>query len=233
MTDNSIHDACGRGDLETVRRMLAEEPSIVDADDQHNWRPIFHAALWRQEEVVSLLMESGADLSAHDGYVMHYAAQVPNNMKIVSQLIQYGALDSHVRPKSELQRQFLYALFLKDAERVRCMLSLHGQLATEMDGRNSQPIHHAARNGATRIVRLLVAHGADVNTGSEGEPTVLYCAAGHGHLETVKLLLDQGADIDAKMSQEGQTILDWLAQYPEDGRYVPILEYLREYRSNL
>ena len=87
----SIHEACSRGDVDAIRAFIAADPALVDADDEHGWRPIFHAGLWRREAVVRLLIESGADLAAHDGYVMHYAGEVPNNKPIVSLLIQYGA----------------------------------------------------------------------------------------------------------------------------------------------
>jgi hypothetical protein len=95
-----------------------------------------------------LLIEAGADLAAHDGYVLHYAGEVPDNKAIVSLLVQYGALDAHVRPADDLSRQFLAALFLGDGGRVRSLLARHPRLATTPDGRD-QPIHHAARNGDT------------------------------------------------------------------------------------
>ena len=163
MPEVSIHKACGRGDVDTVRAMIAADPAAIDADDEHGWRPIFHAALWRRELVVRLLIEAGADLAAHDGYVMHYAGEMPHNKAIVSLLLQYGALDAHVRPTDDLSRQFLAAVFLADVARVRSLLSRHPHLATAPDGRGDQPIHHAARNGDTEVVRLLIQYDADVN----------------------------------------------------------------------
>jgi ankyrin repeat protein len=114
VSDTLIHDACRRGDTDEVRALIAADPAAVDADDEHGWRPIFHAGLYRHEQVVRLLIEAGADLAAHDGYVMHYAGEVPNNKAIVSLLVQYGALDAHVRPADDLSRQFLAAVFLAD-----------------------------------------------------------------------------------------------------------------------
>lgn len=232
MSDPSIHHACRQGDIDAVRAMIAADPAIVDADDEHSWRPVFHAALGQHEPVVRLLIESGADLAAHDGYVMHYAGEAPNNKPIVSLLVQYGALDAHVRPTSDLSRQLLAAVFLGDTMRVRSLLSRHPHLATESDGRGDQPIHHAARNGDTNIVRLLIDHGAKVNVGNDRGHTVLYCAGGHGHLAALQLLLESGADRDAKFTDDGKTLMEWLDQYPEDKRFTPISEALRRHRAS-
>jgi ankyrin repeat protein len=231
MPETSIHEACARGDVDAVRGMIAADPAVVDADDEHGWRPIFHAGLWRREAVVRLLLEAGADLAAHDGYVLHYAGEVPHNKAIVSLLVQYGALDAHVRPTDDLSRQFLAAVFLADAARARALLGRHPHLATAPDGRGDQPLHHAARNGDAEIVRLLIEHGADVNAANPRGHTVLYCAGGHGHLAAVELLLEQGADCDAKFTPDGKTLLDWLAQYPDDCRYKPIAAALRRHKA--
>lgn len=229
MSEVSIHQACGRGDVNAVRALIAADPAAVDADDEHDWRPIFHAGLWRHEAVVRLLIEAGADLAAHDGYVMHYAGEVPNNKAIVSLLVQYGALDVYVRPTDDLSRQFLAAVFLADAARVRALLSRHPHLATAPDGRGDHPIHHAARNGDTEIVRLLIQYNADVNAQTPHGHTVLYCAGGHGHLDTLQLLLNSGADCNARFTPAARTLLEWLAQYPNDPRFIPIIKALQRH----
>lgn len=222
----SIHEACQCGNIEAVRALIEIDSSAVDADDEHGWRPLFHAALWRREEVVRLLIEAGADLSAHDGYALHYAGEVPNNKAIVSLLVQYGALDAHVRPTDDLSRQFLAAVFVGHTERVRSLLARHPNLATMPDGRGDVPIHHAARNGDTEIVRLLIEHGADVNATNPRGHTVLYCAGGHGHLDCLLLLLREGADREAQSA-----LMEWLAEYPDDKRYEPIADALRRHMT--
>ena len=214
-----------------MRALIAADPASVDADDEHDWRPIFHAALWRHEQIVQLLIEAGADLAAHDGDVMHYAGEAPDNKRIVSLLVQYGALEAHVRPADDLSRQFLAAAFLADTARAQALLARHPHLATASDGRGFQPIHHAARNGDTEIVRLLIDHGADVNAANDRGHTVLYCAGGHGHLDALQLLLEKGADRDAKFTDDGKTLMEWLAQYPDDTRFTPIAEALGRHKA--
>lgn len=232
MQARSIHEACKQGDVAGVRELIAANPALVDADDEHGWRPVFHAGLWKHEAVVRLLIDAGADLGAHDGYVLHYAGEVPDNKTIVALLIQYGALDAHVRPTDDLSRQFLAAVFLANVARVSSLLGRHRRLAMMPDGHGDQPIHHAARNGDTGVVRLLIEHGADVNAQNPRGHTVLYCAGGHGHLATLELLLSAGADPSVKFTHDGKTLSQWLAQYPNDPRYRPITEALRRHGSD-
>jgi len=227
MPDTSIHQACGRGDIDAVQAMIAADSSVVDEDDEHNWRPIFHAVIWRQQQIVQLLIDSGADLAAHDGDVLHYAAEVPGNKAILALLIQYGALDAHVRPTDDMSRQFFAALFLGNVARVGTLLDRRPALAAENDGRGDAPLHHAARNGDTDIVQLLLERGADVHALTPRGHTVLYCAGGHGHVDTLQILLDHGADPDVKFTHDGKTLLEWLDQYPDDGRFAPVAEVLR------
>src|SRR3954447_21268246 len=130
MPDLAIHEASAHGDLETVQAWVAKDPALVDADDEHGWRPIFHASLWRHLPVVRFLLSAGADVSAHDGYVLHYAGEVPNNKEIVALLVRAGALDAHVRPVDDLSRQFLAAVFVADTVRVAALLARHSHLAT-------------------------------------------------------------------------------------------------------
>ncbi len=221
--------ACRIGDIDSVRRMISAHPDLVDAQDDH-WRPIFHAAHRKQEAIVRLLIEEGADVAAQDGYVLHYAAQVPNNRTIVRLLVENGVIEAHLRPVDDLSRQLLHALYLGDAKRVGKLLQRHPRLATTFDGRGDAPIHHAARNGETDIVRRLIAAGADVNARNTRGQTVLYCAGGHGHVKTVELLLDHNADRNAPFTDNGKNLEQWLAQYPDEPHLQDVAEALKQWK---
>lgn len=226
VTIDEFCQACRKGDIEKIRHVLLSQPELVDADDQHKWRPIFHAALRKHETIVQMLIEAGADVSAHDGYVLHYAAEVPENHAVVRLLVENGVIEAHTRPADDLSRQLLYAIYLSNTVRIEKLLERHAQLATTADGRGDVPIHHAARNGETAIVRLLAAAGADVNSRNTRQHTVLYCAGGHGHVESVKALLELGADADATFTDDGKNLAQWLAQYPDEPHLQEVLDEL-------
>jgi ankyrin repeat protein len=156
-------------------------------------------------------------LAAHDGYVIHYAGEVPDNKDVVSLLIAYGGLDAHAKPSSEVSRQFIYAVFLANVQRVNAMLRDNPALVQERYARGDTALHHAARNGDLEIVEQLVGSGADVNVRSDHAHFPLYCAAGHGHVETTRYLVEHGADLQARLA-DGKTVVEWLKQYADNDR---------------
>ena len=228
MALGSIHDAAAKGDLDAIRKILEQDRSLVNQDDEYEWRPIFHAGLRRHYDVVKYLIDCGADLAAHDGYVIHYAGEVPNNKEVVSLLIAYGGLDAHTEPSSEIARQFIYAVFLANTDRVNAMLRDNSALVEERYARGDTALHHACRNGDLEIVKQLVSNRADVNAVADQGHFPLYCAAGHGHVETTRYLVEEGADLQTKLS-DGKTVTEWLQQYADhDRRLKSTLEVLEQ-----
>ncbi len=228
MTLISIHDAAANGDLDAVKKIVEQDPRLVNQDDKYEWRPIFHAGLRRHYDVVKYLIDWGADLAAHDGYAIHYAGEVPNNKEVVSLLITYGGLDAHAEPSSEAARQFIYAVFLANVPRVNAMLRDTPQLVHERYARGDTALHHATRNGDLKIVEQLVGSGADVNLTSDHGHFPLYCAAGHGHVETTQYLVEHGADLQARLG-DGKTVVEWLKQFADhDHRLKSCLDVLEK-----
>jgi ankyrin repeat protein len=74
------------------------------------------------------------------------------------------------------------------------------------DARGWTPLHHAAFNGQTAIVQMLVAYGAVVDSTDKDGATPLHAAASSGHSEAVEFLLQKGARINA-LDHHGNTPL--------------------------
>ena len=84
------------------------------------------------------------------------------------------------------------------------------------DDNGEAPIHIAAGNGNERIVRLLLAAGADVNAAKlVSGHTALHIAAEAGHLKILRILVDAGADVNAELSG-GETPLHLAAEKGHD-----------------
>jgi len=60
----TFHEACAVGDIERVRTMLDENPSLLNANAPDGFPPVGLAIFFRQPAVARLLIERGADVSA-------------------------------------------------------------------------------------------------------------------------------------------------------------------------
>lgn len=65
------------------------------------------------------------------------------------------------------------------------------------DGDNAlSALYIASQEGATKIVKLLIDAGANINDGGKEKIPPLYIACQNNHLQIAKLLIDAGADIN-------------------------------------
>ena len=76
-------------------------------------------------------------------------------------------------------------------------VGVHAQISTASTdaAKNYTPLHWAASQGYTEMLKVLVAKGYDVNAKDESGFTPLHYAAVSGQMETVQYLVDNGADI--------------------------------------
>ena len=65
------------------------------------------------------------------------------------------------------------------------------------DSRGWTPLHHAAFNGQTKMIQILVAQGAVVDSTDKDGATALHVAASSGSPDVIEALLQSGAKINA------------------------------------
>ncbi|XP_060597141.1 protein phosphatase 1 regulatory subunit 27-like [Ruditapes philippinarum] len=73
------------------------------------------------------------------------------------------------------------------------------------------PLHQAVLDGNESAVRLLVAHGADINKQDDDSWTPLHAACAEGYADIVAFLLDSGAD-KTILTEDGERPLDLVEQ---------------------
>jgi RNA polymerase sigma factor (sigma-70 family) len=168
--------AAAKGQLETVRELLASQPDLVKAQDRYGDTALGRAARWGHAEVVRELLARGAD------------PRVTREGPDRGWSPLFWACGYRANPE-------IVALLLDHAADPNGRASHHGAV-------DDTALHTAARWGHTEVMELLVTRGADVHArcgaGDHGDDgcTPLRSAAKRGHREAVELLAARGAHFD-------------------------------------
>ena len=203
----ALSRAAVSGDVETIARYLKEggDPNINEAGTT-----LLQEAAWvKQDQVVKLLLEAGADVnmaSVHQETALSKAITYPRQglppMVSRGNLVHQAPLD--VDRDRRLRRRVVQLLL--DAGADVNLPRQEGEITRGADLSYHSALGHAAREGDPWIVELLLARGAKLEARSYTETTPLWEAACAGNVEAVQVLLDAGADANAR-SASGQTPL--------------------------
>ena len=155
--------AAGRGDLDTVRAVLAQEPAWVGRIGSHGRTLLWEAAYRGRREMVDYLLDRGADIDACGCHFTpllveispYCAAWYRGHEAVADRLLERGAATD-----------IYTAAFLGDRETVVDYLQREPRLATEEKpqhdaGLRATVLHYAVSACRLDIVKTLLARGAD------------------------------------------------------------------------
>ena len=216
-----------RGHTEAVKALLqagADPNTRVDV-----WgKPDGASVLWRavmrnRADIVQQLLKAGANpnvnddnihpilLSALMGESEGYATSViqlgeigPDRSQVVRLLIANGA-DPNGRSRHNGSNVLTAAVAKAPIDIVKRLIEKGAKVNTP-GAYEQTPLMYAAERGSTEIMRLLLAHQANVNAvqrGVKGRTALIY-AIEKGSLESVQLLLDHKANVNAVSSTTRQ-----------------------------
>jgi ankyrin repeat protein len=160
-----IHLAAHQGDLDEIRRLIAQGDDL-EARDGRGRTPVHIAAFASHEEVIALLAAAGADMNALEGqaYDAVTIAAVANDIDMLSAALNAGnRADLITSPY--IGTALIAAAHLGHAEVVRVLLAA------------GAPSDHINNLGWTALIEAVIL--------GDGGPA---------HIETVRALLDAGAD---------------------------------------
>lgn len=151
-----LRQAALAGDLPEVRRLLdsGADPNAPDVGS-----PLYFAAQRGHTDVVTLLVERGADVNAvtRFGTALQIAAR-GNRTSIVELLLRNGA-DPNL-PGGEYRNTPLHEAAAHGAAEAALLLLKNGADVNSRNKLRHPPIHLAAGKGKDEMVALLRAHGA-------------------------------------------------------------------------
>lgn len=183
-----IHDAARKGDVKKIKDLLQSDPKAVSAKDSVGDTPLHLAALHGQLAAAQALIDAGADVNAKN----NYPPFLPDDLG------QFYSTNNHQDPVILLELQSAHRSGELNSQGVDTRELKNGY--TPLDLAEFASSH-------SKMMQLLIAHGADVNARAASGSTPLFWAVMRDQKDDAKFLLDHGANVNAPDAY-GDTILD-------------------------
>jgi ankyrin repeat protein len=187
-----LHEAC-TGCLEIVRLLVAERVDL-NAKNEEGETPL-HIAAQAEEaygyQIAKILIENGADVNAKDK-----EGSTPLDKALEGNPHTANLLVRHGGTTTKTIESIPVAAILGDIAKVRSLIAAGKDIEEREWGRTA--LHYAAEMKYREIVRILIAHGAEVNAKTRDFVlTPLHLAAMTGRTDIAELLIAGGADVNA------------------------------------
>ncbi len=235
-----IYDAIARGDVAAVKRLIAEDRTVVrqissnsplraalaaeqleiagilldngaSPYDSHIGMPIYFTALWQRTDHLRLLLEHGFDAGTqHNGYPLLQFAVGFDSLSTVRLLLEHGA------NANDTNRFGRTALYLCRSAAMVDLLVAHGATVGFATRRKITPLHYVTLND-TGAVAALLRHGANIEAQDSDGDTPLAWTALYWRPACAAALLRVGARRDPH---------GW-------GGQTPLIEAVARYAHNL
>jgi ankyrin repeat protein len=218
-----LHTAVFEGQ-HTMVRMLISQGANIDARDRETRTPLWYAQNEGKNEIADLLLSKGADVNAsldlhlaiqqgdeeqvelllgqgadvniQDDYgrTPLHVASMNGDVNMVELLVSKGA-DVNVVDNYGFT-PLHHAIGMNDVNMAELLIKKGADVNVRTEQtHHSPPLNMAAKQGNEELVKLLLAHGAEVNCQGGLGQTPLERAMLDNHDRVVELLLSHGADI--------------------------------------
>jgi ankyrin repeat protein len=186
-TQSDVVSAAQSGDIEKLRGLLQDNPSLASARDASGVSALMHACYRRQHGAAELLLSASTSLDIFEATAAGKADKVSAILETDSEAAKSWSADGFTA--------LHFAAFFNRAEIARDLIR-HGAdvAAVARNPMKVMPLHSAAASHCGEVVCLLLENGAPPNVAQEGGWVPLHQAARIGDAEMVKVLLQNGAD---------------------------------------
>jgi ankyrin repeat protein len=181
-----LYYAAKFGFRDLAEHLIAKHPEHVNARQGGETTPIHAAASEGHTDILSLLIEHGADVNGRmDGDTPLHQASRKARLEAGQILLDHGA---DIDARNRFNRTALaYAAVGGHVKFVRMLLD-RGTVIDARDNRGRTALHFALEEGRTEVAQLLLEHGADVNARNKFGQTPSELGSQSRYEEIVELL---------------------------------------------
>jgi len=188
-----IHKAAKDGDFETVKKLLEQDPNLLNSGNRLQQTPLLMASFGGHTDIVLFLLERGAKIDQPDsfGATPLHMAVLGGQTEIVELLISKGA---DVNIKSRNGKIPLQMAFEKDAPDIVEVFIKHGlAINSSINPYGRTMLHEAAIQGKIKIAGFLIDKGAVIDAKDNAGKSPLDFALICDNQKVAELLISKGA----------------------------------------
>lgn len=206
MEDNSeftFFTAIRKGNIDAVRSLLDESPSLIDARYVNDMPPLSLAIGCGYLDIAEELLRYGAD--PNDKFYEYY---LENYIDLLELLLQYN-LNPNTIIRKPACTTILVNLYAHDysIDKLELLIS-YGADIEARDHFNMTTLHWAFFDSELQTAKYLINIGADIEAVDHSGKTPLFYASARGSIELVDILLHKGADPYRK-DIDGNTVISY------------------------
>jgi ankyrin repeat protein len=184
----ALHQACIDANIEMVK-FLVENNADINAQDNEGWTPLHASVSVGTFEVVKFLISKTArlDICNNDG-------DLPSDLTDSTNTQMKAFLDEQMRLQNidaEYEKNKEELIMYEDVKEMKFHDKIHAKTG-------ATPLHVSAAKGYSRVLKLLIQYGADVNALDNDGWTPLHAAAHWEQEEACKILSENGANFELK-----------------------------------
>ncbi|KAM5458526.1 hypothetical protein MaudCBS49596_000440 [Microsporum audouinii] len=217
-----LHAASRSGETHIMEQLLdAGVPADITMDG--GWTPLHISVRYNQLEATQLLLARGASPAAprDDGYLPLHTAATFSCPRLLGLLLS-NQLDLEILLEAGPEPVICCAIRGEFPQNISLLIERGANKDVRCDTDGLTPLHIAAICDRLDAIKILLGHGADINSVTDYGHDVLTTATGGSSFEAVRILVDNNASVDGCSNMGVMTPLH-MAAY--DGK-TKVVEFL-------
>ncbi len=202
----TIHEAIRNNEIETVRSLLDNNTSLINAKDENENLPIHIAAEAGNKEIAELLISKGADIEAVGKYKFTalHAALVAKQSDFAGFLIKKGAdvnaLDAFGRTP------LIWVPWFTDDVEIAWLLIEKGADVNFISIEGAEAMELAVFSNRVGLIDLFLEKGAKLPDNEKDIRAYMEASSSSGNVNLFNEMVIRGGDIHMKNKYEGNLI---------------------------